>query len=157
MAAAEVILLLDHEKPNDQEDYEILARRAPGGYMGQVRRISLVGRHKMAQSGGRFGMVRPWGPSRRRSSRPDMGIFCISISRASDSYSSTSVYVRYDPARLILHAQKKRRLGTRNSKNQCACVWVSDMEEVLHEMEGYEDEVDGSSVKDDVEAFRHGV
>jgi hypothetical protein len=45
-------LLLDHNKSKDREDHETPTKGGSRGFMGSVRRISLVGRHKRAQSVG---------------------------------------------------------------------------------------------------------
>ncbi|KIM35749.1 hypothetical protein M413DRAFT_325892 [Hebeloma cylindrosporum] len=44
-------LLLDRDKPNPK-DHDTPTKEGSRGFMGSVRRISLVGRHKRAQSGG---------------------------------------------------------------------------------------------------------
>jgi len=50
-------LLLDHDKSKNGVDYEMLSKEGSRGFMGSVRRISLVGRHRRAQSGGGIGVV----------------------------------------------------------------------------------------------------
>ena len=50
-------LLLDRDKSKDRDDHEMASKEALRGFMGSVRKISLVGKHNMAQSGGGFGVV----------------------------------------------------------------------------------------------------
>ena len=60
---------------------------------------------------------------------------------------------------MIPHAWSctRRRRGGWEREAPKTSALVSDMKKVPHEVEGYNDEVDGSSVKDDVAVFRHDV
>jgi hypothetical protein len=55
-------LLLNRDKPKDREDHETPIKEGSRGFMGSVRRISLVVKHKRAWSGGGFVVPLP-GPS----------------------------------------------------------------------------------------------
>ena len=50
-------LLLDRDKSKDRDNHETPSKEGSRGFMGSVRRISLVGKHKRAQSGGGLGVV----------------------------------------------------------------------------------------------------
>jgi hypothetical protein len=78
---------------------------------------------------------------------------------------SSLVYGRCYPARLVIDAQKEKRLGTTgSSKNQYICVcWVfpappvvSAIEEGSFKVEGHDGEVDGSREKGDMGVFGVG-
>lgn len=43
-------MLLDHDKPKEREDHEMPTKQGSRGFMGSVRRISLVGKDKKAQA-----------------------------------------------------------------------------------------------------------
>ena len=45
-------LLLDCDKSKDRNDHKTPTKEGSRGFMGSVRRISLVGKHKRVQSGG---------------------------------------------------------------------------------------------------------
>jgi len=50
-------LLLDRDKSKDPEDHDTPLKEGSRGFMNSVRRISLVRKHKRAQSGGGCGVV----------------------------------------------------------------------------------------------------